>query len=114
MEVIEMLKRTLSKYTVLFTETNENWKPDALANFNFIAMVETKCNERLEAEGRLYLNDVYVMLGFPKTEAGDCVGWIYGKKYGDGYVAIDIIDFRNFKIDFVLDFNVDGHIKDII
>lgn len=103
----------LSIYAVLFNEANKNWTWDADANFKFIGTIEDKCNKLLKKHGKLYLNDVYEMLGFPNTEVGNYVGWIRDCKYGDGYVSIDIVDFRNFKLDFALDFNVDGDIRDL-
>ena len=104
-------EKTLSIYAVLFNETNKNWTWNVRTNLMFIGAVEIKCNELLEKHGKLYLNDVYEMLGFPNTEVGNYVGWIRDNEYGDGYVSIDIADFRNFKLNFALDFNVDGDIR---
>ena len=69
------------------------------------------------------MNDVYEMIGIPKTKAGQIVGWIYDEKnpVGDNFVDFGIYDVNNeAKRDFVngyersilLDFNVDGNIWD--
>ena len=82
-------------------------------------------NEMLRARGHLYLNEVYDMLGFPRTKAGQIVGWIYDDKNpnGDNYVDFNIYDVTDeSKRDFVngyersilLDFNVDGPIYEMM
>ena len=73
----------------------------------------------------MFLNDVYEMLGIPKTKAGYVVGWIYDKNHpvGDNEVDFGIFDMEREKNrDFVngyertilLDFNVDGNILDMM
>ena len=82
-------------------------------------------NEKLTAQGYLFLNDVYDMFGIPRTKAGQIVGWIYDEKHpeGDNYVDFGIYDMnrescRNFVNGYertiLLDFNVDGPILDLI
>jgi hypothetical protein len=79
----------------------------------------------LEKKGYLFLNDVYEMLGFERTKAGQVVGWIYNldDPNGDNHVDFGIYDGNNAdKRQFVnglerailLDFNVDGPILDLI
>ena len=89
----------------------------------FLRRVEDEPNRMLEHEGFLFLNDVYGMLGIPKTSAGQVVGWIYDEDIpnGDNFVDFGIYNIDNPKAnDFVngyersivLDFNVDGVIYD--
>ena len=105
------MSKTLSRYAILFGEASSHWYPwDTRTNLEFIGAVEDRCNRRLKEEGCLYLNEVYEMLDVPKTKAGECVGWVKDSKYGDGFVALDIIGILNYK-NFVVDFNVDGMIK---
>ena len=72
-----------------------------------------------------FFDDVYEMLGIPRTKAGQVVGWIYDEKHpvGDNFVDFGIYDIYNERArDFVngyertilLDFNVDGNILDMI
>ena len=79
----------------------------------------------LRRKGHLYLNEVYDMLGIPRTKAGQIVGWIYDEEHpvGDNYVDFGIYDSNKPRVrDFVngyertvlLDFNVDGNILDMM
>ena len=89
----------------------------------FLKRQQNFANEKLQTNGFLFLNDVYEMIGIPKTKAGQIVGWIYDEKnpVGDNFVDFGIYDVNNeAKRDFVngyersilLDFNVDGNIWD--
>ena len=91
----------------------------------FLKLQQSYANKRLKEEGYLFLNDVYEMLGFLKTSAGQVVGWIYDEDIpnGDNFVDFGIYNIDNPKAnDFVngyersivLDFNVDGIIYDKI
>lgn len=114
-----------SIYSVYFAEGNPNWVPDAEANRKFLQMTARFANEKLRAEGYLYLNDLYEMLGFNKTKAGQVVGWVFNEKdpIGDNFIDIGIFDvYRAEARDFInhetatvlLDFNVDGNIWDLM
>ena len=90
----------------------------------FLNAQQNYANDLLKSKGYLFLNDVYDMLGIPKTKAGQVVGWVYDPENpnsGDNYVDFGIYDAYNEKArDFVngyertilLDFNVDGYILD--
>ena len=46
-------------------------------------------------DGYLFLNDVYDLLGIPKSKAGQVVGWIYDKNNntdGDNYVSFGLVE----------------------
>ena len=73
----------------------------------------------------MFLNDVYDMLGIPRTKAGQIVGWVYDEKspVGDNFVDFGIYNpnseaVRNFvngyERSILLDFNVDGPIWDLL
>lgn len=72
-------------------------------------------NDRLNAQGYLFLSDVYDELGFARNKASQVVGWVKGN--GDGYVsfgeALDLISHEDGD-PILLDFNVDGPILDLI
>lgn len=115
-----------SYYARFFDELCTGWKRDAEYNLMFLKHQQNYANEKLQKQGYLFLNDVYDMLGIPKTKAGQVVGWIYDEAHPDIYdnfVDFGIYDLYNEKArDFVngreksilLDFNVDGNILDLI
>lgn len=110
-----------SEYAKVYDDGCTGWTKDPEYNKNFLLLQETQANKRLRHDGYLFLNDVYDMLGIPKTRAGQVVGWIYDEKNpnGDNYVDFGIFethreknrDFINgYERTIVLDFNVDGEI----
>ena len=114
-----------SEYARFFDELCTGWTRDSEYNLMFLRQQQNFANEKLKSQGFLFLNDVYKMLGIPKTKAGQIVGWVYDEsgKYSDNFVDFGIYDLYNEKArDFVngreksilLDFNVDGNILDLI
>lgn len=114
-----------SDYARFFDDGCSGWSKDAEYNLTFLKMQQAFANERLKREGYLYLNDVYEMLGIPRTRAGNVVGWVYDEEnpIGDNFVDFGIYDLYNEKArDFVngyertilLDFNVDGDILSLM
>ena len=114
-----------SDYARIFDNGSMGWTKDPEYNLMFLKLQQNQANDRLRAQGYLFLNDVYDMLGIPRTKAGQIVGWIYDEDnpFGDNFVDFGIYDIYNEKAcDFVngrersivLDFNVDGNILDMI
>lgn len=114
-----------SDYARFFDDGCDGWEKDAESNLYFLRTQQQYANDLLVARGHLFLNEVYDMLGIPRTKAGQVVGWIYDSKnpIGDNYVDFGIYDIsKQEKRDFVngyersilLDFNVDGPIYDLI
>lgn len=114
-----------STYARFFDNGCKGWQKDAELNLYFLRCQQNQANDKLKADGYLFLNDVYEMLGIPKTKAGFVVGWIYNEKnpVGDNFVDFGIYDTHNEKArDFVngyertilLDFNVDGNILELM
>ena len=111
-----------SIYARFFDEGSPMWCKDAEMNLMFLKNQENYANDKLKAKGHLFLNEVYDMLGLPRTKSGAVVGWLYKEEnpIGDNHVDFDIYNDRNH--DFVngyertalLDFNVDGMILDYI
>lgn len=99
---------------------NPHWEPNNEYNIMFIKAQENYANDLLRAKKRLFLNDVYEMLGLPRTKAGQVVGWVYDEDnpVGDNYVDFGMYadnlsysDFANgFDPAILLDFNVDGNV----
>lgn len=114
-----------SIYSIVFDDGNTGWSKDAEYNKMFLIKQQNYANELLKSKGHLFLNEVYEMLGAPKTKYGQVVGWIYDEKnpVGDNFVDFGIFDiYKEKSRDFVngyertiiLDFNVDGNILDLI
>ena len=108
-----------SVYARFFDETNPNWEKNPDYNLMFLRAQENYANQRLRADGYLFLNDVYESLGIPKCSIGQVVGWIYDPEdqNADCHVSFGIYDiYKAVSRDFVngfepailLDFNVDG------
>ena len=116
---------TYSEYARFFDDGCNGWTKDAEYNLMFLKNTQNTANDLLKARGHLFLNEVYDMLGIPRSKAGQVVGWIYDKDHpiGDNFVDFGIYNMNIEKVrDFVngyertilLDFNVDGPIMDMI
>lgn len=112
-----------SEYTRIFDELNPNWEKSSSFNMIFLTRQQAYANDLLRGRGYLFLNEVYDMLGFDRTKAGQIVGWLYDPQNpnGDNYVDFGIYQLEDDKVrDFIdgdersiiLDFNVDGPIID--
>ncbi len=108
---------SISRYAVFFDECSTQWEPDPEYNKAFIIGMQNTANDLLHANGYLFLNTVYRLLGLPETSEGQLVGWIIGK--GDDFVDFGIYDnaymrtekrefINGFEPSILLDFNVDG------
>lgn len=116
---------TYSEYARFFDEACTGWDKNPEYNLMFLRNQQRYANDLLIARGHLFLNEVYDMLGIPRTTAGQVVGWIYNKDnpVGDNFVDFGIYDVskeaaRNFVNGYertiLLDFNVDGTMWDKI
>lgn len=114
-----------SEFARFFDDGCTGWSKDSEYNLMFLKHQQNHANDMLRSRGYLFLNDVYDMLGIPKTKAGQVVGWFYDEEnpIGDNFVDFGIFDIYNEKArDFVngyertilLDFNVDGNILDLM
>lgn len=96
------------------------WDRSNEYNLIFIKSQQQYANDMLKAKGRLFLNEVYEMLGFPPSKAGQVMGWVYDKDHpmGDNYIDFGIYACNQNYDDFIyndkevilLDFNVDGNV----
>lgn len=99
---------------------NRNWENNNDFNLMFLRAQERYANDLLIAKKRVFLNDVYEMLGFPRTKAGQVVGWVYDPNNDtiDNYIDFGIHDEELIYSDtedggaasILLDFNVDGNV----
>lgn len=136
-ETVSVVERdSLSDYSFFFDESNPYWEKDGSYNRMFLLAQQQYANDKLRANGYLFLNDVLDDLGIPRTKAGQIVGWVYNpdNPNGDNYVDFGIYEtYRRDEEAFVkdkamherfgeevyervvlLDFNVDGNILDLM
>lgn len=107
------------------TVKNPYWDKTPEYNLMFLKSQQQYANDLLRAKKRLFLNDVYKMLGLPESKAGQIVGWVYDEEnpVGDNFVDFGLYSggSQNYS-DFIygtddailLDFNVDGNIWDLM
>ena len=116
---------TYSDYARFFDESCPAWQNDPEYNLTFLRAQQQYANDLLKAQGRLFLNDVYKMLGIDITKAGQVVGWVYDPDHpvGDNFVDFGIYDMTKERVrafvngyepNILLDFNVDGNIWDLM
>ena len=112
-----------SPYARRFDETHPNWTKNPEMNRFYLKARQAQANDMLKARGHLFLNEVYDMMGFPRTKAGAVVGWLYDPKrpdLGDSYVDFGMYeiqegeDFDSYAKSYILDFNVVGDITNDI
>lgn len=108
-----------SDYARFFDESCAAWQNDAEYNLTFLKAQQQYANDLLKAKGRLFLNEVYRMLGIDETKAGQVVGWVYNpdNPTGDNFVDFGIYNMQRERVrafvngyepNILLDFNVDG------
>ena len=109
-----------ARYFDSFTAPGE-WRNDPGYCDMFLRSQQSIANEQFQARGHLFLNEVYKMLGMPEIPEGQLVGWYKGM--GDDFVDFGLLEVVNEKARdyvngptecFVLDFNVDGPIWDLL
>ena len=108
-----------SEFAVIYDDGCAGWTKDPEDNKFFLIQQQRYANERLKRRGYLSLNEVYELLGFPSTKAGQVVGWLYDCK-NPNFKGDDFVDFGIFNVDrepnrdfvngyernIILDFNV--------
>lgn len=111
----------LSDYARFFDDGCTGWTKDPEFNLMFLKDQQRYANDLLKSKGYLFLNEVYDMLGIPRSKAGQVVGWVFDEKHplGDNYIDFGIYDMHNeakrnfvngYERTILLDFNVDGNI----
>lgn len=101
------------EYSVFFDELNPNYVKDAEYNLEFLRRKEEYANALLRRDKFISLNDVYDLIGAPRKECGQFIGWTYDPmdpaddifKLPDGRIEkvnFGIIDINRAKtIDFI-------------
>ena len=113
-----------SIYARFFDPVSPSWDRNPEYNMIFLKCQQNYANDLLKSRGHVFLNEVYDMLGLPRSQAGAVVGWVLSKNGetdnfvnfgvfdGKEQVARDFVNGREGAI--LLDFNVDGVIYDKI
>jgi hypothetical protein len=111
-----------SIYARFFDSYSPSWNKEPEYNLVFLKCQQNYANDLLRSRGHVFLNEVYDMLGIPRSKAGAVVGWLLSSNgETDNFVNFGVFDGREqVARDFVnglegailLDFNVDGIIYD--
>lgn len=121
-EVVTQVLPGSNPYARMFTpDTSTQF--DANPDYNIVMLnaQQIYANQKLHAQGHVFLNEIYDALGFAHSREGALVGWKLGN--GDNYIDFGMGDIENIRtgafIDgteghIYLDFNVDGIIWDKI
>lgn len=108
-----------SPYARVFDETSFCWEKNAELNRIFLQVQQNYVNHLLHANGHVFLNEVYDLLGMPRSVAGAIVGWVRDGN-GDNYIDFNMFDVPSSRFingeerSIWLDFNVDGVIYELI
>lgn len=113
-----------SIYARFFDETSLSWDRDPEVNLFFLKSQQNYANDLLKANGHIFLNEVYDLLGIDRSKAGTVVGWLWTSNGStDNFVDFGIFKTQSEKARhfvnghegaILLDFNVDGVIYDKI
>jgi hypothetical protein len=113
-----------SIYARFFDNSSNSWSKEPEYNFIFLKAQQNYANDLLHSRGHVFLNDVYDMLGIPRSKAGAVVGWLLTRNGStDNFINFGVFDERSeqardfvhgFEGSILLDFNVDGVIYDKI
>lgn len=72
-----------SQHAVVFDSESPLHTKDPEFNYRVLRYQENYANDKLKAKGHVFLNEVYDMLGVPRTKAGQVLGWIYNEENPD-------------------------------
>ncbi len=131
---IPHLDQNSNPYSALYTCGNRGWERNAVLNYEFLMTQQSYLNRKLQAQGFLFLSDVYDALGFDasmlgadKIRASHILGWIYDLKdqSRDNYVSFGLTNpnditktnvqkqLESNEPSFWLEFNCDGDILNL-
>jgi Family of unknown function (DUF6353) len=111
-----------SIYARFFDPFSTSWQKEPEYNLFFLKCQQNYANDLLRSRGHVFLNEVYDMLGIPRSKAGAVVGWILSSE-GDNFINFGVFDGKTdvarefvngLEGSILLDFNVDGLIYDKI
>jgi hypothetical protein len=129
-KINEIILDDVSEYSRWFTKGNPQYDIRSdMYNEAFLEAQQNYFNNLLHMRGHVFLSEVYDALGFDRTPASIVVGWVdgigdnyvdfgivkgcYAKAYND-YNAVNPATAGGYSEGYLLDFNVDGVIYDLI
>lgn len=71
------VKNTEIRATAIFDDRSPLWSNDSDFNMYVLRNQERYANDMLKARGHVFLNEVYDMLGLPRTSMGAISGWVF-------------------------------------
>lgn len=111
-----------SIYARFYDDGATSWSKTPEYNLMFLKTQQNYANDLLKARGHIFLNEVYDMIGIPRSSEGSVVGWVLNDD-NDNFVDFGIYDggdegardfVNGYEASILLDFNVDGVIYDKI
>lgn len=103
-----------SPYLMEFGPGVDTWTGNFEHNLFNVTRIQNYFNDKLQATGHVFLQDVTRNLGIPDSKVGAVTGWVYDNERGDQYIDFGIKDLQESHGYILLDFNVDGIILDLI
>lgn len=114
-----------SQYAKFFDEFCPGWTKDPDYNLMTLLDQQKYANDLLQRRGHVFLNEVYDLIGVPRTPDGQVVGWVYNldDPNGDNHIDFGIYNINRpenrlfvngHEKSILLDFNVDGPILNLI
>lgn len=118
-EVVVKEDKSTSPYAFMFDAVSREWQKDAQYNLMFLKRVQNMANDRLRANGYLFMNDILYMLDLPQTKVGQVVGWVYDEDNPslNNFVDLGLSEYikmrpQDLDRDLEINFNVDGDVFD--
>ena len=120
---VDVAAPSTNDYARFFDNTCEAYESNMDYNLMYLRSQQNLANDKLKANGYLFLSDVYDQLGIKRTKMSQTVGWIYkpeGNENGDNFVDFGILETNRETEDggyekaILMEFNVDGPILDLI
>ena len=85
------MNKTIKKYSVTFDSRSKLFTTEPGGNLPILQMKQSWLNDKLRAQGHLFLNEVLDALQLPRVREGQTAGWIYFRKYKpDGFVDFGV------------------------
>ena len=118
-----MAAPSTNDYARFFDESCEAYESNMDYNLMYLRSQQNLANDKLKANGYLFLSDVYDQLGIKRTKMSQIVGWVYkpeGNENGDNFVDFGILETNRETEDggyekaILMEFNVDGPTLDLI
>ena len=120
---VDVAAPSTNDYARFFDDSCKAYDTNMDYNLMYLKAQQSLANDRLKADGYLFLSDVYEHLGIKRTKMSQTVGWIYkpeGNDSGDNFVDFGILETHRetetggYEKAILMEFNVDGPILDRI